>query len=135
MVAAMTSWAQNKSIQHSFNAKVSFPLVLSYALCSLLSQPTPIMLAFFSQDYNNMLEHALCLLGTSFQQVPYLLPKSFQWTPKIILPRFALSAPIIFFFFSQPSPISYKPSPDLYQAWCQHARSTFPKHPPDVLPT
>ena len=99
----MTSWAQNKSIQHSFNAKVSFPLVLSYALCSLLSQPTPIMLAFFTQDSNNMLEHALCLLGTSFQQVPYLLPKSFQWAPKIILPRFALSAPIIFFFFSQPS--------------------------------
>ena len=53
------------------------------------------------------------------------LPKSFQWTPKIILPRFALSAPIIFFFFSQPSPISYKPSPDLHQAWCQHAPSTF----------
>jgi hypothetical protein len=36
-VAAMTTWAQNKSKQHSFNVKVSFSLVLPYASCSFLS--------------------------------------------------------------------------------------------------
>ena len=33
----MTSGAHNKSKQHSLNAKVSFSLVIPYALCSLLS--------------------------------------------------------------------------------------------------
>ena len=37
-VAAMTTWAQNKTKKHSFNAKFSFSHVLPYAWCSLLSQ-------------------------------------------------------------------------------------------------